>query len=280
MTYLITGATGSIGRQLVRALIDGGHEVRVTTRFPETADFPDAVEVVAGDFRTGDIPSSAFNGVKAAFVFPALGGIEGFLAKAKNSGVGRLVLLSSLAAAEQHPRDRGSVSNLHHSSIEASVAATGIPTTVVRPGEMANNLLFWASTIKSTGTVFAPYADSAQAPIHEADIAAVALAALTEPGHAGKVYPLTGPQALTRRDQLAAIGDAIGRDLTFVEIEPDQFSEQMSAYLDPPTIKMLLDYWRDTVDQPDEVLPTVEDVTGRPGLSLARWATDHASAFQ
>lgn len=279
MTYLITGATGPIGRQLVQALVEDGRDVRVTTRSPETAGFPDSVEVVAGDFRTGDIPSFAFDGVTAAFVFPALGGIDGFLAKVERSGIDHLVLLSSLAAEGRHQRDRGSVSNLHHSAVEASVAATGIPTTVVRPGDMATNLLFWAYTIKSAGTVYAPYGDSAQAPIHEADVAAVAFAALTGSGHAGQVYPLTGPEALTRREQLSAIGAAIGRDLTFVEIDQDQFSGQMSAYMDPPTIRMLLDYWRETVDQPDQVLSTVEDVTGRPGLSLHQWATDHAAAF-
>ena len=80
-------------------------------------------------------------------------------------------------------------------TVEAAVAATGIPATVLRPGDLANNLLFWAWPIKTAGVVRAPYASSAQAPIHEADVAAVAAAALTSAGHVGKIYPLTGPQA-------------------------------------------------------------------------------------
>ena len=279
MTSLITGATGPIGRHLVDLLLAAGQTVRITTRSPQTAAFPASVEVVGGDFRTGDLPDGTFDGVNRAFVFPALGGIDGFLGRLAQTNVEHLVLLSSLAAAGLHERDRDSVSARHHAAVEAAVAATGIPTTVLRPGDMANNLLFWSWTIKTSGVVYGPYADSAQAPIHEADVAAVAAAALTGAGHAGQVYPLTGPQALTRREQLATIGRAIGRELSFVEIAPAQFAEQMAAYMPPEVIKMLLDYWSDTVEEPDTVLGTVEAVTGRPGRTLAQWAADHAAAF-
>jgi uncharacterized protein YbjT (DUF2867 family) len=87
------------------------------------------------------------------------------------------------------------MTDAHRVTVEAAVAATGIPATVLRPGDLANNLLFWAWPIKTAGVVRAPYASSAQAPIHEADVAAVAAAALTSAGHVGKIYPLTGPQA-------------------------------------------------------------------------------------
>jgi len=279
MTYLVTGATGPIGRHLVQQLLDGGHAVRITTRTPTEAGFPAAVEIVGGNFATGDLPGTAFDGVTGTFVFPAEGGIDGFLAKASAAGVGHLVVLSSLAAAAEHERDKGSVSNLHHGAIEAAVAASGIPSTILRPGDMANNLLFWAWSIKTSGVVYGPYADSAQAPIHEADIAAVAAAALTGDGHAGQIYPMTGPQALTRAQMLATIGAAIGRELAYTEISPEQFATQMSQYMPPEVITMLLDYWSDTVDEPDTVLTTVEDVTGRPARTLAQWASDHAADF-
>ena len=279
MTNLITGATGPIGRSLVRQLLQDGHPVRVTTRDPDKAGFPGQVEVVGGDFARGDLPAAAFDGVTTAFVFPAVTGIDGFLARVVEAGVGQLVLLSSLWAAGEHERDRGSMSNLHHVAVEAAVAATGIPATVLRPGDLASNLLFWAWPIKTAGVVRAPYASSAQAPIHEADVAAVAAAALSSAGHAGQTYPLTGPQALTRADQLAAIGAAIGRALTFDEISPEEFARQMAQYMPAEVIKMLLDYWSDTVTEPDVVLGTVEAVTGRPARTLAQWARDHAAAF-
>jgi uncharacterized protein YbjT (DUF2867 family) len=194
--------------------------------------------------------------------------------------IDQLVLLSSLSTAEEHARDHGSVSNVHHRAIEEAVAATGIPTAVLRPGDLANNLLFWAWSIKRSSTVHGPYASSAQAPMHEADVAAVAATALTTDGHAGKVYPMTGPQALTRAQQLATIGAAIGRQLTFQEIPAAQFAEQMSQYMPAEVIEMLVDYWSDTVAEPDVVLTTVESVTGRPARTLARWAEDHADDFR
>jgi uncharacterized protein YbjT (DUF2867 family) len=279
MTYLITGATGPIGRNLVHQLLDGGHQVRVTTRNADTADVPKSVEIVGGDFSAGELPATAFEGVTRAFVFPALGGIDGFLAQAVESDIEQLVLLSSLSAAGAHERDHGSVSNVHHVAIEQAVAGTGIPTTVLRPGDLANNLLFWAWSIKTSGTVYGPYAASAQAPIHEADVASVAATALTTDGHAGKVYPMTGPQAISRAEQLATIGAAISRQLTFQEIGPEQFAEQMSEYMPTEVITMLLDYWSDTVTAPDVVLDTVESVTGCPARTLAQWARDHADDF-
>jgi len=159
------------------------------------------------------------------------------------------------------------------------VRATGIPATVLRPGTFANNLLFWASAIQAGTTVYGPYGQSAQAPIHEADVAAVAVAALLDDGHAGKVYPMTGPQALTRVQQLATISDAVGRKLRFQEVPPEVFRNEMAKYMPAPIIKMLLDYWSDTVTTPDTVLATVAEVTGRPARPLASWAKDHAAAF-
>lgn len=279
MAFLITGATGPIGRSLVAQLLEAGAHVRVTTREPDAAGFPDSVDVVAGDFATGDLPADVFEGVEKAFVFPAAGGIDGFLTRAREAGVSQLVLLSSLAAAGEHERDQGSLSNVHHLAIEHAVADSGIPTTVLGPGDMANNLLYWAWTIKTAGIVYGPYPSSAQAPIHEADIAAVAATALLEDDHAGAIYPMTGPAALPRIQQLATIGDAIGRDLKYVEISPEAFAEQMAQFMAPGAIMMLLDYWSDTVTEPDVPRPTVEGVTGRPARTLATWAAEHAAEF-
>lgn len=279
MTYLVTGATGPIGRSLVAQLLTAGAKVRVTTRDQQKAAFGAPVEVVGGNFATGELPSGAPAGVTRAFVFPADGGVDGFLARAVEASVGHVVVLSSLAAAGLHERDRGSVSNLHHSAIEHAVAASGIPATILRPGDMANNLLFWTWSIKTTGAVYGPYPTSAQAPIHEADIAAVAAIALLDNAHIGKIYPMTGPQALTRAAMLATIGVAIGRELSYVEITAEAFARQMAQYMPAGVIKMLLDYWSDTVAAPDVPLRTVEDITGRPARTLATWAVDHRADF-
>lgn len=277
MTYLITGATGPVGKSIVTGLRNTGQDVRIVTR--DVSKAPAGVEAVQGDFTKGDVPSEAFEGVNRVFLFPAQGSVEAFLKQAKTAQVEQIVVLSSLAAALEHERDKDSASALHHLAIETAVIASGIPYTFLRPGTFANNLLFWAYSIQTGDTIYGPYGNSVQAPIHEADVAAVAVTALTQDGHKGKIYPLTGPQALTRIEQLNIIGAAIGKKLRFQEIPADVFQKEMEKYMPPPIIKMLLDYWSDTVTVPDVVLPTVEQLTGHKARTLAQWAKDHASDF-
>lgn len=273
---LVTGATGHIGRLLVARLLGLGAPVRALTRSPGTAALPDGAELATGEFAA--LPRHLFDGIGAAFIFPAQGAAE-FAAAAAAAGVPRLVLLSSLAAALEHQRDHGSASQVHHSAIEAAVRDSGPSWTILRPGTFANNLLTWAQPIRFTGGVTGPYPTSAQPPVHEADIADAAAIALTADGHGGQIYPMTGPQALTRVAQLKTIGSAIGRDLTFTEITPDKFRAEMSQYgVGGEIVTMLLDYWRDTVDEPD-VVRTAEQLTGRPARTLAEWARDHAPDF-
>jgi uncharacterized protein YbjT (DUF2867 family) len=205
--------------------------------------------------------------------------VDAFLAQCRQAGVKRLVVLSSLAAAMEHERDKASPSALHHLAIEKAVKATGIPATFLRPGMFANNLLFWAHSIRTGDAVYGPYAQSAQAPIHEADIAAVAVKALTTEGHLGKTYALTGPLALTRAEQLEAIAQALGRRLRFQEVPPAAFQQEMAKYMPAAITQMLLDYWSDTVARPDAVLATVKEITGVPARTLAQWANDHLADF-
>lgn len=217
------------------------------------------MELVASGFA--DLPAGLFDGVAAVFVFPAEGAADVVTAAAA-AGVPRLVLLSSLAAADEHARDHGSPSQVHHSAIEQAVRASGAAWTILRPGTFASNLLSWAQPIRYTGGVSGPYPTSAQAPIHQADVAAAAAVALTQDGHEGQTYPMTGPQALTRIAQLQAIGGAIGRELTFTENSPEDFRAEMSRYgVAEDIVTMLLEYWRDTVDEPD-LVRSPERLTG------------------
>ncbi|MFG2004464.1 SDR family oxidoreductase [Spirillospora sp. NPDC048911] len=280
MTILVTGATGAIGRLVVEQLVDRQVPVRALSRSPHKAALPAAVDVVAGDLADpGSLTGPLFDQVSGVFVFPAETGVEALAERAARAGADHLVVLSSLAAAGEHARDLRSPSYAHHRAVEESVSASGIPATVLRPGPFANNLLAWSHAIRSGDTVQGPYAKSAQAPIHEADIAAVAVEALTTDTYRGATLHLTGPEALTRAEQLRTIGNALGRTLTYQEISPGEFRSAMSRFMPEPIITMLLDHWSDTVDRPDTALNTVQDVTGRPARTLAQWAADHAADF-
>ncbi|PYT29062.1 MAG: hypothetical protein DMG58_17095 [Acidobacteria bacterium] len=124
-----------------------------------------------------------------------------------------------------------------------------------------------------------PYGAAAWAPIHERDIAAVAVRTLTEEGHGGMKYALTGPELLSQVDQLRAIEKAIGRPLRFEEISPESARQQMLAFLPPGLVDVVLDAWAKLVTEPALVTTTVADVTGTPARTFREWATDHAGDF-
>ncbi|MFT4220626.1 MAG: NAD(P)H-binding protein [Microbacterium sp.] len=278
MTILVTGATGSVGRPLVHALLDQGVEVRALTRDPSAAGLPAGVEVARADLADpGSLTPELFAGVDRAFVFPAQN-VEPFAAAAVAAGVERFVVLSSLAAAREFARDEGSASQLHHAAVESAITRRTSAWTILRPGTFANNLLSWAWPISMGAPIRVPYLDSAQAPIHEADVADAIAAALLDDGTIGQAIPITGPQSLTRREQVGAIAAGIGRELEVVEISPDEFRADVAQFVPEPIIAMLLDYWRDTVAEPDRVR-SVEALTGAPGRTLQSWARDHRSEF-
>ncbi|MCM3882514.1 SDR family oxidoreductase [Frankia sp. R82] len=280
MTILVTGASGAVGRHLVTALLEQGRAVRALSRDPEKASLPAAVEIVAGDLTdTAALGDAVFDGVERAFVFPADGGIDPFVAAAVTAGVKRFVVLSSLAAAKEHPRDEGSVSQLHHTAVEQAVTSRTDAWTILRPGTFANNLLSWAWPIRNDWPIRAPHVQSAQAPIHEADIADAAAVALLHDDWIGQAIPLTGPQSLTRAEQVAAIGAGLGRELRLEEITPAQFRTDVAAFIPESIITMLLDYWHDTRTEPDRVRAGVTELTGRPGRTLEQWARDHHADF-
>jgi uncharacterized protein YbjT (DUF2867 family) len=275
MAILVTGATGNVGRQVVAQLVAAGEQVRALTRRPESAGLPAGVEVVAGDLTDPGTVSGACDGIDRLYLFPVPETAAECVARAKRSGVQRIVTLSSLSV------DSGSgVIADRHRAVEVAVESAGVEWTHVRPGAFAINVLWqWGQSIRDEGIVRAPYQDSAQAVIHEADIAAVAVTALLEDGHGGRSYSLNGPEALTRGEQVRQIGRAIGRELRFQEQSPQEALAEMSAYMPAAAAESLLHYFAAAVQKPEEPLPTVQKVTGRPGRTFAQWAADHAKDF-
>ena len=120
------------------------------------------------------------------------------------------------------------------------IEASGLPWTFLRPGMFAANALSrWAPQIRAGDVVRWPYAASPTAPIHERDIAAVAVRAQLEAGHDGAEYVLTGPQSLRQLEQVATIGDVTGRSLRFEEMSPEEAWRELFA--PPSVVNMLLE---------------------------------------
>lgn len=278
MTVLVTGAAGSVGRHVIDRLLAAGARVRALTRTPDTAGLPADVEVVRGDLTRPETLRAALSGVDRAYLFPLPETAREFVGLAEAAGLQRIVVLSSSSVLDE---TGGNHSGVYHRTVERAVEASRLDWTFVRPDEFAGNILWkWGHSIRTEGLVRAPYPGAARALIHEADVAAVAAAALLEDGHAGRAYELTGPESLTQSEQVRAIGEALGRQLRFEEVTPEQGREEMSRFMPEPVVDMVLAYLARSVGRPATVLPTVEKITGRPGRPFAQWAADHAADFR
>ena len=154
--------------------------------------------------------------------------------------------------------------------------------TFLRAGIFAGNARhFWGPRIRAGDVVRWPYLDAPTAPTDERDLAAVAVRALCEDGHAGAEYVVTGPQSLTQAEQLHTIGRAIGRALRIEEISPDEARSELLPILGSPTfVNMLLNAWAAAIGQPAFVTSTFAELTGTPSRTFFEWATDHAAEFR
>ena len=278
---LVTGATGRIGRVVVDQLLAAGVPVRALTRRPAAARLPAGVEVVPGDFTVPESLDAAVQGASAVFLVwtapfaTAPAAIERLAARTR-----RIVLLSSPHRTAHPFFQQPNPMAVLHADIERLIAATGVPSTIIRPGMLASNALYWwAGPIRDGGVVRWPYGAAETAPIDERDVAAVAARALCEDGHAGRDYVLTGPESLSQAEQVRVIGDAIGRRIGFEELSPDEFRRETADSWPRPAVDMLLAAWGATMGRPAFVTSTVSEVVGSPPRTFRQWVVDHAAAF-
>jgi uncharacterized protein YbjT (DUF2867 family) len=272
--FLVTGGTGNVGADVVRQLLEAGEKVRVLSRNPGGGPFPDQVEVVAGDLTRPETLPAALSGVDRAFLFPVFNAVGGFLEAARQAGLRHVVLLSSSAVTNSPPGWIGE----QHLQLERAVIASGLPWTFVRPGAFMTNDLVWKDQISNGGVVRAAYGNAATAPVDPRDIAAVVVRALLDQ-RAGEAYQLTGPQSLTQIDRVRIIGETIGRPLRFEGQSPEQFREQLLRHYPAPVVDQLLNALAALDGKTAQVLPTVEEVTGRPPFSYAQWIAHRAAEF-
>jgi uncharacterized protein YbjT (DUF2867 family) len=278
---LVIGATGRVGRQVVTQLRNAGQPVRALTRRPATSGFPANVDVVGGDLTVPESLERALDGVSAVFLVwtAAFATAPDVVARLARS-VKRVVLLSS---PHQTPHPFFQQPNAlagSYARLERLIMDSPLTSTVVRPGMFASNSIgWWAPQIRAGDEVRWPYGAVETAPIDERDIAAVAVRALIDEGHAGSDYVVTGPESLSQADQVKAIGDALGRRLRFHDLSPDEFRRETAGVFPAPAANMLLAAWGAAVGIPAYVTSTVAGVTGTPARQFAQWAANNVAAF-
>lgn len=284
MTYLITGATGNIGGKVADQLVSAGHRPRILARDPAKARdrFGERVDVAVGDLARAPLLRIALQGVDAVFLVnsgPELAERDAaFAGAAKVAGIRHIVKLSSMAADREFDVPIGR----WHLRGEEAIAASGLAWTFLRPGTFMSNCLSWTGPIKSQGAVFAATGDGKVAAIHPEDIAAVATAALTEPGHAGQTYTLTGPEALTYADMTAIIAKAIGKPLRLQTISDGELranviqSGAVPAVADSVVLLQRMIREGALSTRTDDV----QRVLGRAPRSFEAWVMENASTFR
>lgn len=252
MAILVTGATGHVGRHVVRRLVAAGQPVRALTRDVGPAKFPAEVTVFEGDLLQPATLRAALTGVERMYLFPVAETAREVALLAASLGVRRIVVLSSDAVTD------GSDPSGHRDVEEAveAVEEGGVEWTHLRPGEFAvNKLSLWEHSIRTGAVVRSAYPGAMGAPVHEDDVAAVAVAALLEESHRGAILRISGPSALSQRDQVLAIARGSGGSSPLRRSRPPRPVRTCWPRVFPPTS------------------PTTSSPTRRPGLTSRRPST-------
>ena len=167
-----------------------------------------------------------------------------------------------------------------YAGLEQLLADSGLVSSIIRPGGFASNALsWWAPAIRSRHAIRWPYAAAETAPVDDLDVAAVAARMLIDDGHLGGDVVLTGPASLTQADQVRIIGAALGRDIPFAELSPEEFRRETAGSWPPPAAEMLLAAWNATLGRPAYVTSSVSEILGAPARTFQQWASDHVPAF-
>ncbi|MER5862047.1 NAD(P)H-binding protein [Kitasatospora sp. NPDC002040] len=269
---VVTGATGNVGQELVRTLVEVGEQVAAVSR--HAAELPLGAVHFAADLADPGSLRPALAGARALFLLVAGEDPEGILDLAREAGVQRVVLLSSQGAGTRPEVYR------HPVAFEYAVRRSGLDWTVLRSGGLNSNAFAWAGSIRAERTAAAPFGAVGLPTVDPADIAEVAAAVLRGDGHAGRTYDLTGPVPVTPRERAAAIGAALGEPVRFVEQTREEARAQMLAFMPEPVVEGTLAILGEPLPAEQRPSPDVERILGRAPRTFTAWAARTAPAFR
>lgn len=275
--FLVTGATGNVGAEVVRALAEAGQPTRAMSRSGRADGLPPGVTAVAGDLDRPETVRDSLDGVRALFLMPGYGGQRQILADAREAAVERIVLLSGKSAGTG---DTGNAVAGYLIDAETAVRESGLRWTFLRPTSFMSNALQLAGRIRKGDAVRVPFPDVRTADIDPYDIARVALRALLSDDYAGRALELTGSEALLPADRVRVLGEVLGRDLRAVGLAHEEARAEMAARMPKPYVDAFFAFFVDGTLDESVVLPTVREVTGREPRTFEQWARGHTDAFR
>ncbi|MBE1879046.1 NAD(P)H-binding protein [Myceligenerans pegani] len=282
MTFLITGATGNVGGELVAQLIDAGHDVRAYVRNVDKArrQLPETAELAVGDLDDTAALRKAVEGVDGIFFMqaaPVPAQAQNVVDAAKAAGVNRIVVLSSIGTVVHPMPIIGAAIKARDDVLRAS----GLAVTYLKANTLASNALWWKDSIAAEGKVYDPTEPGLTPPIDSYDLARVAVTVLTEPGHEGHSYILNGPEALSAREQVEILVDVLDREIEFVPVTPEQFAEiNISRGTPEPQargLQNLHELFR--AGRSGILSEDVQNLTGIAPRTFRQWAEQHRSEF-
>jgi uncharacterized protein YbjT (DUF2867 family) len=279
---LVVGATGTTGGEVARQLLAAGEKPRLLVRNRARAsEFEYKAEIVEGELDNPASLTAALEGIEKAFLVSA--GLDGpnleikFIDAAKKAGVRHIVKLSVIGADEP-----SLTFSKWHARVEKHLKDSGLSWTMLRPGNfMSNALLLWGETIRAQGAFYQPTGEGRWAAIDPADIGAVAVQALTKPGHEGKAYTLTGPESLTAAQYAETLSSVLGKPVKFVDVPPEAAKDSMLASGIPAEyVEAILNLMAAMkAGHTDIVTDTFERVMGRKPTRFEDWVRRNRAAL-
>jgi uncharacterized protein YbjT (DUF2867 family) len=281
---LVTGGTGLIGSELLRLLSQAGVPVRALVRYPQKAQPLPGITWVAGDLARPETLTTAFEGARAVFLLTHY--LEDMvelqhnaIAAARAAGVTHVVKVSAFAASDHSNAPIGR----WHYQVEKELQESGLAWTMLRPHHFMQNLVAQAEYVIKEGAIYSPSGDGKIPYVDARDIAAVAFVTLTQPGHQGKTYVVTGSEAISYRQASEIIGAVIGKKLRFVDESPEEARARRVREGVPSVVIesiLAIGAYQRAGGKTVTITSTIADLTGRPPRTVAEFVRENAPLFR
>ncbi|GEJ43503.1 SDR family oxidoreductase [Chryseobacterium sp. ON_d1] len=283
---LITGATGSVGTQLVKKLVNMNVSFRALVRSNDQGDLmaglPQA-EIALGDLSDSDSLVQALQGIEKAFLLTNSSEYAeelqlNFINAAQKAGVKHIVKLSQLAADQASP-----VRFLrYHAAVEERIRESGMDYTFLRPNLFMQGLITFGHSVRYERQFYGSLGNAAVSAVDIRDIAGVAAKVLTENGHENKIYNITGNKSLTHFQMAEVLSRVLEAEITYVDLNSEQMREALTVAGFPEwqVEGLIEDYAHYAKGEAAEIFNTVHEITGKPAIQFEQFVHDHLEFFK